>query len=1225
MSTNSNLTTEASRIAKLYRSAFNNFGWRMCVCKKDGTIVTVDPGLRTFLHLDDSSSIYQANLFQILHDLSSNRISIEEMSSKLLTENQHINLRNDGRNQRMLEITPVAVANELSQELIVVGIRDCTQEYDLRAELRRRRDFEMMLADLSSRMINLTYSTIDKTINIALREIGKYFAVDHTYINLFRDDGTIVDCTHEWTQDGFSPLIDQVQGIHIDSFPYYLKYVENKETLVINSLDELPETAKNEYDHLAAQNVKSALMVPLISEDDMIGFLRLDTVRRKQRWEEDSIRYLKICADLLGNALVRRQAEEIYTQAIENSLHGYMIHQQGVIKFVNPRLCEIFGRTASELCAMTPEENINLLHPEDRERIRRIINGRERGEKQPSHYEYRALRPDGSVIYLENFASRIIYRGRPATQASVVDITDRKNAEMLLRLQRDLSVKLSALSSLENSYKAVFDSAFKIRGIDSGGFYIIDDKTGDLQLVYQRGISAEFVQANSYFDADSNRARLAKMGKSVYYSKPQLEDTFSTEEKREGLTWVAVLPVTHDGRASGLINFSSHSIHSIPRSNRHALEAIVGQLGRVIGRIQAEKERLQAEERVTSFIQNVDDMVYFQGLDGSLALLNEANAKITGYTIEEFNKDPQLWRKIVHPEDVKTAEEFFSRHPEGVPSFETEYRIRDKRGHWHWILSRMVATRDETGKIIGYNCIDRDISDRKQIEEALRESEMRYHELFHSVMEGMVMLDEDEIIQFCNPAFAKILEADSISELIGENFIRFIPADQIDMVEAQTLMRKEGHSSQYELRLKTIRDNQRIVLISVTPRFNRRGGFIGTVAAMMDITETRKLQEIASRAQRLETAGKIAGQVAHDFNNLLGPMIAYPGFVRESLPLGSSGTKFLDDMEKAAQHMAEINQQLLTLGRRAHYIQEPLNLNEVVLDVIGQVYPLPDTISVEKELDSKLMNIKGGKSQITRVISNLTSNALDSMQEIGCLTIKTENYYAEDISKKYGKVPRGEYVKLTISDTGCGIAADIINNIFDPFFSTKTADKKRGSGLGLSVVHAVIQDHNGFIDLKSEVGKGTSFYIYLPITRETKELDRDDDIPGGSELVLVVDDDEIQRDVTLRLLEKLGYKVTVSPSGEDALKLLGEHSFDLLALDLIMPPGIDGAETFRRALQINPSQKAIIVSGYSDRVRAEVALKLGAGAYVRKPLTLKSLATAVREVLDRKQNSEIKK
>jgi CheY-like chemotaxis protein len=330
-------------------------------------------------------------------------------------------------------------------------------------------------------------------------------------------------------------------------------------------------------------------------------------------------------------------------------------------------------------------------------------------------------------------------------------------------------------------------------------------------------------------------------------------------------------------------------------------------------------------------------------------------------------------------------------------------------------------------------------------------------------------------------------------------------------------------------------------------------------------------------------------------------------------------------MEKAAQHMAEINQQLLTLGRRAHYIQEPLNLNEVVLDVIGQVYPLPDTISVEKELDSKLMNIKGGKSQITRVISNLTSNALDSMQEIGCLTIKTENYYAEDISKKYGKVPRGEYVKLTISDTGCGIAADIINNIFDPFFSTKTADKKRGSGLGLSVVHAVIQDHNGFIDLKSEVGKGTSFYIYLPITRETKELDRDDDIPGGSESVLVVDDDEIQRDVTLRLLEKLGYKVTVSPSGEDALRLLGEHSFDLLALDLVMPPGIDGAETFRRALQINPSQKAIIVSGYSDRVRAEVALKLGAGAYVRKPLTLKSLATAVREVLDRKQSSEINK
>lgn len=1225
MSIYSGLTAEANRIAKLYRSAFNTFGWSMCVCKQDGTIVTVDPGLRAFLHLDNSSSDNLANIFQILHDLSSSRDSIEEMGSKLLAEKQHMKLSHDVDKQFIIEINPVAVSSEFSDELVVFGIRDCTREYEVHAELRRRRDFELMLADLSSRMINLTYSTIDKTINIALREIGKYFGVDHTYINLFRDDGSIVDCTHEWTQDGFTPLIDQVQGIRTDNFPYYLKYVKNKEILVINSLDELPESAKSEREHLSAQNIKSALMVPLISEDEMVGFLGLDTVRHPRRWEADSIRYLKICADLLGNALVRRQAEEIYTQAIENSLHGYMIHQDGVLKFVNPRLCEIFGRTASELCAMSPKENINLLHHEDRQRIRRIIRGRERGEKQPSHYEYRALRPDGSIIYLENFASRIIYRGRPATQASVVDISDRKNVEQLLRLQRDLSVKLSALSSLEDSYEAVFDSAFKIKGIDSGAFFISDDKAGSLHLVYKRGISSEFVRANSYFPAESERTKLAMKGRPAYFGKQQLEDVFSETEKQEGLTLVAVLPVTHDGRVKGLINFGSHSIHSIPRSDRHALEAVIGQLGRVIGRIQAEEERLKAEERVTSFIQNVDDMVYFQGLDGSLALLNDANAKITGYTIDEFNNDPQLWRKIVHPEDVKTAEEFFNKHPEGVSAFETEYRIRDKHGQWHWILSRMVAVRNEKGEIIGYNCIDRDISDRKQIEEALRDSEMRYHELFHSVMEGMVMLDEDEIIQFCNPAFAKILESDSISELIGESFIRFIPADQIDMVEAQTLMRKEGHSSQYELKLKTTRDNQRIVLISVTPRFNRRGGFIGTVAAMMDITETRKLQEIASRAQRLETAGKIAGQVAHDFNNLLGPMIAYPGFVRESLPLGSSGAKFLDDMEKAAQHMAEINQQLLTLGRRAHYIQEPLNLNEVVLDVVGQMYPLQETIAIEKQLDSKLMNIKGGKSQITRVISNLITNALDSIQEIGCLTIKTENYYVEDIARKYGKVPRGEYVKLTISDTGCGIATDIINNIFDPFFSTKTADKKRGSGLGLSVVHAVIQDHNGFIDLQSEVGKGTSFFIYLPITREAKEIDSDDDIPSGNESVLVVDDDEIQRDVTRRLLEKLGYEVSVSPSGENALELLGEQSFDLLALDLVMPPGIDGAETFRRALQINPNQKAIIVSGYSDRVRAEVALKLGAGAYVRKPLTLKSLATAVRKVLDRKQNSEINK
>lgn len=245
-------------------------------------------------------------------------------------------------------------------------------------------------------------------------------------------------------------------------------------------------------------------------------------------------------------------------------------------------------------------------------------------------------------------------------------------------------------------------------------------------------------------------------------------------------------------------------------------------------------------------------------------------------------------------------------------------------------------------------------------------------------------------------------------------------------------------------------------------------------------------------------------------------------------------------------------------------------------------------------------------------------NARDAMQNIGQITIKTENYYVDDVSMIYGRVPKGEYVKLTIADTGCGIPDNIVQNIFDPFFTSKTTDKKRGSGLGMSVVDAVIKDHNGYIDLNTKVGEGTSFYIYFPITRKAKTSQENIEIYGGHENILIVDDDEIQRSVSVQILGKLGYKVTSVESGEKAVELTKNNQYDLLVLDMIMPDGIDGAETYRRIIEITPDQKAIIVSGFSESERVIEAQKLGVGVFVQKPLTKEAIASAVRNELDRK-------
>ncbi|MCK5124688.1 MAG: PAS domain S-box protein [candidate division Zixibacteria bacterium] len=505
-----------------------------------------------------------------------------------------------------------------------------------------------------------------------------------------------------------------------------------------------------------------------------------------------------------------------------------------------------------------------------------------------------------------------------------------------------------------------------------------------------------------------------------------------------------------------------------------------------------------------------------------------------------------------------------------------------------------------------------DITDRKLADEALRSSEERFRKYISAAPDGIFVTDGQGRYVDANEAASK-MTGYSKSELLNMSIPELAdpktpPGDFKRVFEE---LSKTGRVST-EVKFKC-KDGSIIwsSLDAVTLSEDRFMAFCS------DITETRRLQALESRAERLETAGIIAGQVAHDFNNLLAPLMAYPEFIHDELPHDNKAHAYLDDMESATRKMANINQDLLTMGRRGHYNQKVISLNRVVLHAAKEMESRIETVAVEMNLGDNLMNIMGGEAQIHRMLTNLLVNAQDAMQDIGQITVTTENYYADDTSIAFGRVPKGEYVKLTVSDNGCGIPDDIMPKILDPFFSTKTADKKRGSGLGLSVVDAVMKDHDGHLDMSSKVGQGTSFYLYFPTTRETVGESASASIIGGTEKVLVVDDDEIQREVSSRLLTKLGYKVNSVESGEKAVEFLHENNQDIVILDMVMPGGMDGSETYRRILEIFPHQKAIILSGFSTSDRVLEAQKLGAGAFVKKPVTVKTIAVAVRTELDR--------
>ncbi len=389
--------------------------------------------------------------------------------------------------------------------------------------------------------------------------------------------------------------------------------------------------------------------------------------------------------------------------------------------------------------------------------------------------------------------------------------------------------------------------------------------------------------------------------------------------------------------------------------------------------------------------------------------------------------------------------------------------------------------------------------------------------------------------------------------------------------------------------------------------------------------EQKRLETQLQRAQKMEAIGTLAGGVAHDLNNVLSALVTYPELLLMEIPEDSPLRKPLLTMQKSGEKAAAIVQDLLTLARRGVFVEKVMNLNHIVSEYLispeyGNLKDFHPNVKVETELKEDLLHVLGSPVHLSKTVMNLVSNAHEAMPDGGTILISTENRYVDQRIRGYDDVQGGDYVVLTVSDTGVGISSEDMERIFEPFYTKKVMGKS-GTGLGMAVVWGTVKDHKGYIDIESTEGKGTTFTLYFPVTRKEPASDKAalyiEDYMGKGESILLVDDIEEQRDMGSRILKKLGYTVTLVSSGEEAVDYLKNNSVDLLVLDMIMDPGIDGCETYKRILELHPKQKAIIVSGFSETDRVKEAQRLGAGAYVKKPFLLEKIGLAVRDELDR--------
>ena len=505
----------------------------------------------------------------------------------------------------------------------------------------------------------------------------------------------------------------------------------------------------------------------------------------------------------------------------------------------------------------------------------------------------------------------------------------------------------------------------------------------------------------------------------------------------------------------------------------------------------------------------------------------------------------------------------------------------------------------------------------------LRASERKYRSLVESIPDIIFALDLDGSIAYIGPRWKKILGHDEM-EVLGRYFIDFIPPEEHSFViRVFKEVRNEKKNVENILLQFYRKDGQlRYFSSSAAPILDDQGQVVGTMGIARDITERRKLEEQLLQAQKMESIGNLAGGIAHDFNNLLGGILGYASFAKKKMSTKDPLFHSLNSIERSATQAAELTKQLLGFARRGKYQVKPINCNALVQDLARFLKRTMDKrINLKVELDPHLHLIEGDETQLQQSLINICLNARDAMPSGGILKIVTGNQtLSNNFDEKQGQGKKGDYVKITLSDTGIGMTQELCSQIFEPFFTTK--EPGRGTGLGLSMVYGIIQNHGGYIELKSEPGQGTTFDLLLPavvelMIEETSPLPAGRIIPKGSETILFVDDEEIIRQLGADILEDVGYKVLFASGGEEAIRIYQQKKkkIALVILDMVMP-GLGGRETFLKLKEINSKIKVLLSSGYSTNEGVGEILKEGVGGFIQKPYRDEDLIRKVREVLD---------
>ncbi|MEJ2715745.1 MAG: PAS domain S-box protein, partial [Deltaproteobacteria bacterium] len=622
-----------------------------------------------------------------------------------------------------------------------------------------------------------------------------------------------------------------------------------------------------------------------------------------------------------------------------------------------------------------------------------------------------------------------------------------------------------------------------------------------------------------------------------------------------------------------------------------------------------------SQEKYRDFIENLTDFVFMLDLDGNLLSINRAAAETFGYDpadvvgrpIQEII--PLTVRKYVPAsmEEIRKGQDV-----EGI----SQYLAKDGTIHYLEYRTRLVKTPRRPDYVIG---VARDITERIAAERALKASEERFQILVENAHDGIISTTADGVIQFANPRMKEILK-DPQPE--GKPLGTYFDDENTKILGEHQALRRTSESVTSYITLTDAETNPHQMVVSSTPYFDKDKNLKGSIGVFTDVSELKRLEAQLQQSQKMEAIGTLAGGIAHDFNNILSGVLGYASLIQKHAGEDPQLNHYADMIHKSAERGAALAGHLLGFSRKGKQVVRDLDVHMLIdelVDILSRTLDRKVTLVTRK--NAQRSSVEGDPGQIQQVLMNLCLNANDAMPHGGRLLITTDLVEIDEAScRQYEGLAPGTFLQITVEDTGEGMSQDLKRRVFEPFFTTK--EEGKGTGLGLSMVYGTVKSHGGLVRLYSEVGHGSTFIVLLPLktqvfekpSRPAKKM-----APAEAGTILIVDDEDVVRDLLSEMLQHLGYETIVARDGLEAVDLYREryNEIDLVFLDMIMPR-LSGKETFIEMKKIRPDVRVILSTGFSRNGTVQDVLDQGILGFIQKPYSLDQLSASISEAFQQK-------